>query len=174
MFTIWLVSFPIAVIPLLFHTSSSRRKEQIKHLLHCTLYTSISNLLLLLGLYLRHVRNRHELNIRKQNAYFGIVAETLYILQKLSTSIVDILKLNVATAILFIVKELLKLLQRYVFLRSPVLFGLIGTVRILYVLANPFVYALSMSELKKEYRGVFRRFRARIGVFSTNTQETTV
>ena len=83
-------------------------------------------------------------------------------LRKLSESVVDIIKLNIATSVLVNLSTLGYLVWKYVFAFHNLPMGFVmQAIWLVYALSNPLVYALTMTELKKQYKKIWMRMRRR-------------
>ena len=148
-----------AAIPAIFAPVDQQDYYCIADPIHVSLYAICSVLLVTSSLWVRLIRNRHEEAIVKQQICFGVEQERLTMLQKLSASIVDIIKLNFVTAALLILSEVIRsLLVFNVLKKAGHLVTLLGLLKLLYFVSNPVVYILSMGGLKREYRGVIHQF----------------
>ena len=162
---VWICSFIVAILPFL---SSSKKllREQISDCIESTFYVTISIIMLTCSLYIRNVRNTHELEIRQRNVYFGITEERLHVLQRLTTSVVDVIKLNVMTSVLVIAGIFLRLLYKYVYRRqSREAFAALLLLNSLYVISNPVLYAFTMTGLKSEYKKTVKGWVRRVCSF---------
>jgi hypothetical protein len=149
---LWISSIVLAIIPSLI-TSNLKWRELYTDCIHVPLYLLCSVCLVLTSLWIRRIRNKHVEAIKKRNVYFGIESERLSTLQNLSASVLEIIKLNFMTAVLVIFGNILGVVFNY-YLDEPKNFAMLvvlHVVRILYVLSNPIVYMLTMTDLRKRY-----------------------
>lgn len=150
---IWLLSIAIALI------SSLTSKEDRTFVSDCIvvpIYILVCLTLIVSSFWIRYLRDKHEKEIRKRNIYFGIEAEKLGILQSLKAIIIDLMKLNIITATFVICAEVFRVLLNYYFNRQNPIITIIKYIcNIIYVITNPLVYILSMTELKKQYKKMF-------------------
>ena len=153
-FCVWISSCVAAAVPFIC-TSSVVKREQINDCIMCTLYTTLSLLMVVCSLYIRSVRNAHEMKIRQRKSYFGVAEERLHILQRLSTSVFDIIKLNVTTSVIVIITVICRVAHKYVFQKnSSTAHSVLHFMVSLYVISNPIVYAVTITELKQEYKKI--------------------
>ena len=153
-FCVWISSCVAAAVPFIC-TSSVVKRKQINDCIMCTLYTTLSLLMVACSLYIRSVRNGHELKIRQRKSYFGATEERLHILQRLSTSVFDIIKLNVATSVIVIIIVVCRVTYKYVFQKnSSAAHSVLLIMNSLYVISNPIVYAVTITDLKQEYKKI--------------------
>ena len=116
-------------------------------------------LLIISSLVVKHIRNKHAKAITKRRLCFGLEEERLNMLQKLSTSIKDLMKFNFITAALLISFELCKLIFTHnLFGSTPGHLPSIQLLKLLYLALNPIMYVISMSGLKKAYKTLICQF----------------
>lgn len=149
--SLWITSFLLAIIPTLL-TPDPEKLSLYSSCIHVPLYITCSVILVMSSLYIRRIRNVHEKNIKTRNVYFGVDAEKLGRLQTLKTSIVEIIRLNILTALLVIIGTISEVLYTYWLkqLYHPFI-GFVLFMRALYLLSNPFVYMFTISALRNEY-----------------------
>ena len=110
------------------------------------------------GFHVRNVRNKHEQEILKRQRYFGLEEEQLGLLRSLKESVIGVLRLNVTTAVLCVFSSILEVVWLYGYLKDDhVVYLLIKTVYGTYLFSNPFLYIITMSQLRKEYVKIFRQ-----------------
>lgn len=116
------------------------------------------SILLVSSFWIRRIRNKHEKEIKKRNVYFGIHDERLGILANLKASIADIIKLNLITAVLIVLGVVFYLVKIHQCrMKDCTVSNVYGVLRGLYIVSNPFLYILSLRELKEQYLKSFRR-----------------
>ena len=112
----------------------------------------VSSLIILISLSLHtiRIRRKHVKAIRKTSRRFGIVSEKLNMLSKLTKSMKDVMKLNIITVILVIASNIVKLYNDYF---APTMqYVIISTIMFaIYIISNPFLYAVIMTELRQQY-----------------------
>lgn len=151
---LWIMSFLLTAIPTLITS------DEIKRSMYCDfvlvpiyIFTCVASVVA--SLWIRSIRNKHEKEIKKRNTYFGIESETLGVLESLKTSLLDVIKLNLITAVLLLNAEILRMISKYCFNSMNIPLSMTVTfLSFLYVIMNPIVYIISMSELKQEYRNL--------------------
>ena len=89
-------------------------------------------------------------DIRKTSRRFGIVSEKLNMLSKLTKSMKDVMKLNIVTIILVISSNMAKLYSNYFDTAKQYVTISMITFAI-YIISNPFLYAVIMTELRQQY-----------------------
>ena len=92
-------------------------------------------------------RETSQEEIRKMNRYFGVHGETYSRLQFMRSEILEILRLNVLTAILIVasgIPEMIDVRRGEV----PVLTRIVGGI---YFFSNPLVYIAILVDLRKHY-----------------------
>ena len=155
--SLWLFSLIIATIPCVVFTDLEK-VEFYSNCIHIPIYLSGCVILTISSLYIHHIRNKHETSIKKRNIYFGVHGEQFTILQNLANSVLDIIKLNFVTAALIAMTNVFDLVYLYHYnSNNSTVFIFLCVTRTMYVLSNPVVYVLSMSELKQCYKNLFRR-----------------
>ena len=146
---LWISSVVLALIPLLV---SIKRRRLYKDCIHVTIYLLCSVILILSSLWIRRIRNTHLACIRKTNAYFGIEDARLSVLRNLATAVLEVIKLNFVTAILVVLSNIIDVITFYYFQMQNLPFVIISIVtKTLYILSNPIVYMLTMTDLKRQY-----------------------
>ena len=152
--TLWLFSI---MVSFLFFFLSYYNKEVSRDSFPIALYLLFCVLLIVCSLTVRHIRNNHELDIRRNNNRFGVIAEKLNKLQRLSATIVDIVRLNFVTAALVALSNILVTIHVYLYHRKNQTIHMSFLVSTsLYTISNPFVYVGTMSELRQYYRNLLR------------------
>ena len=127
--------------------------------------------LICFSLRMLHIRRKHIKLILGRKTQFGAEKEKLDKLSDLKQSIKNVFRLNLATAFIVIFANICKICNAYTTSYDAyVLKFLIGAV---YILSNPFLYALTMSELREHYcitfRYSFSKLCSRYFVRSRNT-----
>ena len=113
---------------------------------------------MLCALWIRHIRNKHENEVKKRRTYFGLPGQNISLSLNMAAWVLDIMKLNLITTFLLGSSNILYLVHVYLFLREKFyLFAILNIFRTLYVVSNPFVYVLSMRGLKRHYKRLFKR-----------------
>ena len=110
--------------------------------------------LVCLSLIMLHIRRKHVKLIIGRKTHFGAEKEKLDKLSDLKQSIKNVFRLNLATAFIVISSNICKLCSgfttAYTAYKLQVFFNGV------YMLSNPFLYALTMSELREHYCITFR------------------
>ena len=134
---IWSISFLFVGIPLMCTTNTEIR-ALINDCIHISLNLFAGIILIYSAFWIRHIRNSHLTVIKKRNLYFGMEGERLNVLQNLRMAVLDVIKLNLITATLIIISNIL-----IVFYNVP-RHEDIGDVGIfvggIYLFSNPIVY----------------------------------
>ena len=97
-----------------------------------------------------------------RNVYFGVADERLNILQNLSSAVWETIKLNLVTAVLIIMGDVLRLLHTYhTRCHSLHFLHAMHVVSSLYFLSNPLLYMVVMTDLRQCYTDVVCKCRRR-------------
>lgn len=152
---IWIWSLLISLIPAVLQRNPGQL-ELYGDYISKPLNFVVCILLLVGSFWIRKVRNVHIDRIKERNVYFGVAGEKLSVLQSLKTSIMDVMKLNIVTAVLIIVYHSTSAISKYFFKQENFLSNSVAAVfGMLYLISNPIVYVLNMSELKQEYKKTY-------------------
>jgi hypothetical protein len=152
--SVWILSTGLAVLISLVEVVAG--DSIYFHIPHSIVRFLFCFIFLVCSLHVRNVRNRHEEAIRKQRRYFGVQAEQMDMLQHVRTSVVDIIRLNVTTAVTVFLGTLLMLMWSYGFLKgSSHVFISVKVVYVFYLCSNPVLYIMVTKKLREEYRKVF-------------------
>ena len=117
--------------------------------------------------WVEHVRKTHLREIRQRNLYFGVNGEEYNALVSLGRFIVEIIRLNMVTALLILTSAVSALLsistrendQKDMKLVDSGGISITALADLIYLISNPFVYMLVMSDLRKHYVRCFRAIR---------------
>ena len=153
---LWLSSVLLEIVPRLGGKDPEER-NLFSEIVHIIVNLLVSLVLITCSLYVRKVRNGHETNINKLTIRFGIHAERLNHLKRLSSSVVDVLKLNMVTSVLIVAGNVSFAFAKYGYPGNKILGVIVRVVIAVYVISNPVVYACTLSKLKKEYVKLFRK-----------------
>ena len=127
--------------------------------------------LVCLSLRMLHIRRKHIKLILGRKTHFGVEKEKLDKLRDLKQSIKNVFRLNLATAFIVISANICNLCNDYT--ATYAAYGLTVFFNGVYFLSNPFLYALTMSELREHYcitfRYPFSKLCSRCFVISRNT-----
>ena len=157
----WIVSILIIVLPRLEVPKFGMKvhyRRLSSDIIHYSIVVLSSIILISLTLHTIRIRRKHMKDIRKTSRRFGIVSEKLNILSKLKKSMNDVMKLNIVTVILVISSNITKLYSNYFnpgkqyVTISLITFGI-------YIISNPFLYAVIMTELRQQYVIFLLNFR---------------
>ena len=127
-------------------------------IIHYSIVVSCSLILSLLSLYTLRIRRKHVKDIEKTHRRFGIVSEKLNMLGKLKESIKDVMKLNIVTIILVIFSNIAKLYSNYFAPTKQYAATLNIMIFCIYFISNPFLYAVIMKELRRQYIILFSKY----------------
>ena len=158
-----MISIVLAVIPVLCASKQNRNVSFYTDCIDIPLNILCSLCLIFASLWIRYIRNKHQKEITKRQVYFGVEQERLHVLQRLKTTILDVIKLNFVTSFLLICSSLVKVSFVYgVAVKTPLLGLFVSRILlVVYVASNPFVYICSMSDLRGEYKKLIRQFVCR-------------
>ena len=149
---IWTITLLFTTFPYIC-TSNKNIRRIIDDCIHTTLLVLSSVFLICSGFWIRNIRNIHMATIRKRNIYFGIEDEILQVLQNLVSGILDVIKLNLVTAIFIIITSISLIfyhLRQFICKETFATISNIGRAfSSLYLVPNPAVYILSMTELRR-------------------------
>ena len=109
--------------------------------------------LLFSSLWVRGVRNQHLSEIEKLNNYFGVHGEEFNLLKRTGNCITEVVQLNIFTALLILAASVTHLSMIYYKAVTPFFIG--STVA--YILSNPIVYMLVMTDLRTHYLMYMKR-----------------
>ena len=149
----WITSVILIILPR-FEVPKFGNKVQYRRLsrdiIHYIIVVSSSIILISLSLHTIRIRRKHVKDIRKTGRRFGIVYEKLNMLSKLKKSMKDVMKLNIITVILVIASNIVKLYNNYYAPTKK--YVIISTFMFaIYIISNPFLYAVIMTELRQQY-----------------------
>ena len=120
------------------------------------LHLLFSIFLMATAVHIRNVRNKHEEDIRRRSRFFGVDAEQLTILRRLKSSVADVLRLNIATAILYIALTITHIMWKTgYFVGNHIIAVIQYTLFFIYLVSNPIIYILFMGDLRKVYLKLF-------------------
>ena len=128
---------------------------------------SCSVTLVCLSLIMLRNRRRHAKAIMKHKTYFGVEKEKLDILRGLKQGIKDVFRLNIATAIIVWSSVISKICYDFGIVNDFRIQTASTALRIMYMFTNPFLYAVTMSELRKCYYHGFKNIALKITCFLT-------
>ena len=152
---IWTLSLLLSVLPSII-TQDHAYRLFVRDCIHCPVYLMCSVFLVCSSLLIQYVRNKHVVAIKKRKVYFGIEDERLGILQNLKLAVMEVIRLNFVTALLVFVGNILDVVDKYYWKGANVpLFVATIVFKASYMMSNPIVYILTMTELKVQYRKIF-------------------
>ena len=158
----WIISVILIILPR-FEEPTFGSKGHYRRLsydiIHYSIVVSSSLILSLLSLYTLRIRRKHLKDIEKTHRRFGIVSEKLNILSKLKESMKDVMKLNIITVILVISSNIVKLYSNYFAPTKQYVTILKIIIFSIYIISNPFLYAVIMTELRRQYIILFSKCR---------------
>ena len=128
---------------------------------------SCSATLVCLSLIMLRITHTHVKAIKKSKTYFSAEKERLDILHGLKQSIKDVFRLNIVTAIIVLTSIISKICYDVSIVNHFCIQTVRTALRIIYVLTNPFLYAVIMSELRKCYYHSFKNVVLKINCFLT-------
>ena len=159
----WLVSAVLAVLP-------SVIAEVTKQLLcfHGVQYTlrfvGIS-ILLACALYIRNSRNIHRKRAKRLHRYFDKPIKPSKHLGHIKSSMVDIIRLNVTTALVVVAETSTAAMWHYGVLKdNPVLFYASVVANAVYLISNPIIYILVIKNLRIEYKRIICHGKAKVKI----------
>ena len=167
----WITSVIIEFLPrfeVAKFNSEVRDRRLSSDIIHYIIAVSSSIILISLSLHTVRIRRKHVKDIRKTSRRFGIVSEKLNTLTRLKESMKDVMKLNIVTVILVISSNIVKLYSTY-FARTKQFVTISTIVFAIYVISNPFLYAVIMTELRQQYVIFLMNIRQ---YFTLNKSET--
>ena len=151
---IWIASVMVVTIPLLevpkFGKKIYYRRLSYDVIRYSTVLLSCI-VMIVQSLYMINIRTKHIKQIRKTNIRFGIESEENTILCKLKQSMKDVLKLNIVTVILVLPCNAVKIYSDYVVPTNRLVTLIKIGIFAIYTFSNPVIYALIMTDLRKEY-----------------------
>ena len=110
--------------------------------------------LVCLSLRMLRTRRKHIKLILGRKTHFGVEQEKLDKLRELKQSIKNVFRLNLATAVIVVTANICKICAIYTTSNAAYLLTVLFNV--IYFVSNPFLYALTMSELREHYCATFR------------------
>ena len=149
----WMFSIMITLLPR-FEVRKFGMKVDYRRLssdiIHYSIVVSSSIILISLSLHTVRIRRKHVKDIRKTSRRFGIVSEKFNMLSKLKNSMKDVMKLNIVTVILVISSNMANFYSTY--FDTAKQYKTISTIMLaFYIISNPFLYAVIMTELRQQY-----------------------
>ena len=128
--------------------------------------------LLVCSTYIRGIRNMHVAKITQLNRQFGLKHKQLHILWRLQRSMIGLWRLNVTTAVIVFCVTVLSAIWKYGVLKgNPVVWVLLRTVFLFYLVSNPIIYVLVTNDLRKEYKAIFRYITRRARLLTTELRQ---
>ena len=156
---IWSIALVLTGVPEICTSDAKLRRVIHDGLVH-PLHVLFCVFLISAAFWIRRIRNVHMKTIRKRQVYFGVVDERLHVLQNLAATVLDVIKLNLATSIFIILGNMLYIfhyLGDYFDTETITMVRAAGLIFWwLYILSHPLVYILSMTELKQVYINLFK------------------
>ena len=144
-----------------------RYYNKIDRIISYVINFSCSVTLVCLSLIMLRIRRRHAKAIMKSKTYFGAEKERLDVLRGLKQSIKDVFRLNIATAIIVLTSVISKICYDLNIVNDFRIQIASTALRIMYMFTNPFLYAVTMSELRKCYYNSFKNVVLKINSFLT-------
>ena len=111
--------------------------------------------LIVSALWVKHIRNSHLREIQRRKIYLGTHGEELSVLKSTGASIVEVVRLNMLTAVLLSVISISGIVVTH-FRPAHTVSQIAISV---YNVSNLFVYLVVMNDLKEHYMDLIRRFR---------------
>ena len=147
----WIFSIIITLFPEFEEPKYKVRYRRLsRDIIHYIIVVFSIIILIYVSLHTIRIRRKHVKNIRKTSRRFGIVSEKFNMLSKLKKSMKDVTKLNIVTIILVISSNIAKLYSNY--FAPTKQYVTISTIMFaIYVISNPFLYAVIMTELRQQY-----------------------
>ena len=176
----WCASIFLKLIHIVENEKLKKHDSYFKTIDNITRYVFIFGsciALVCLSLRMFQIRRKHIKLILGRKTHFGVEKEKLDKLTDLKQSIKNVFRLNLATAVIVISANICKLCNDYT--KAYAANELTALFNALYILSNPFLYVLTMSELREHYcitfRYAFSKLCSRCFVRSRNTaMDTTV
>ena len=167
----WIISVILIILPR-FEVPKFGNKVRYRRLsrviIRYIIVVSSSIILISLSLYTIRIRRKHVKDMRKTSKRFGIVSEKFNMLSKLKKSMKDVMKLNIITVILVISSNIVKLYKDY-FSPTKQYVTISMIMFAIYIISNPFIYAVIMTELRQQYVSFLMNIRRYL---SWNKSET--
>ena len=155
---IWVSASCLAYLPLLINDQEKQNLCVV--CINATLGIGGSVFLLVGGAIIRYRRNMEEVRLVEENINFGTQLERRHFIQNLATSIVNMLRLNMVTAVLVTIAKISMLIDRYGPVKNtPAVNAIAFFMHMLYMLSNPIIYILTTTDLKEQYKILFGRQR---------------
>ena len=156
---IWITSIIFATIT--SSVSAALHNWAYFHFPQLVVRIVLSLALMASGFHVRNVRNKHEQEIVQRKRYFGVKEEQLGALRSLKESVVGVLRLNVTTAVLGLLSSISEVV--WYLKHEHIVFTMVQVVHGVNLFSNPFLYIITMSQMRTEYVKVIRRvFRLRM------------
>ena len=149
----WLVSIVINIFPAIEELKLRNGRQYYRYSEDAVSYVTRFGcvlILMALSISMLMVRNKHISFIKSLNNNSSADTEKLNILRDLKQSLKDVFRLNVVTAVLVTAANIGSVI--YIFdgrKTTKQVYSIIGAA---YFLTNPFLYALTMSELRMHYQ----------------------
>ena len=152
---LWISSITLSV--LLSVVANVTNEMLYFHVTHYVLRFACSILLLATANHIRNIRNMHQRFMEQQRRQRSNEKEgSPSHLQRIKSSVSDVIRLNVITAIVIIIVNATSAMFRYGILRhNMVLYEVMVAANGLYLVSNPIIYITVIKDLRSEYRQIF-------------------
>ena len=155
----WIVSVTLILLPLFEKPNIGngiRKKRLSSEIIRYGVVVLALIFLITLSMHTFTVRKKHVKQISGTQNRFGILSKERNILHKLKESINDVLKLNVITIVLVFASNAVYFYSDYIAHTHRYVIILIFSI---YVFSNPVIYAVIMTDLRKQYVIILRNIR---------------
>ena len=169
----WLLSILLKLLPLIHVTKVmdiAKRYINTFQIVEYAIWFGCSITLITFSIEMKRVRKEHIDSIKKQSIHSMVEREKLGKLKDLKNSIKDVFRLNIATAVIVIGHASASLCSFYGLSKH---FNTIAHIMAtIYFFTNPFLYALTMSELRTYYYKYIRYILSKFCIIRISPDET--
>ena len=155
----WCISIFLKLLPMIESArlrKNKRYKRTSDDVIRYVVTIGSSIVLVSLSLYTLYIRRKQVQAIRKIHSNFGVEQEKLDILERLKRSLKDLFRLNIVTAFVIATTSISQICYQYTTSVDTYFKFLQGILALAYLIMNPFLYALTLSELRRHYYGVLK------------------
>lgn len=147
----------LCFFPLLFTDTQTR--YLIEYCIHGPIRICFASTIILSAIWIKRERDKHTTIIRQRNIYFGLYHRGNFTIWKLiKTTVMDMFKLSIFTGSVLILSDIASLLHFFGSSNGVCFFLYIHvSLTFTYLVTNPFIYAISIRELKQQYMKMIKR-----------------
>ena len=161
----WFVSILVNFFPVFEELKLRNGRQYYRHSEDIVTYvTRFGGVIILMALSISMliVRNKHISFIKSRNNNSSADTEKLDILRDLKQSLKDVFRLNVVTAVLVTAANMGSII--YIYDASKTTKKVFAVIGAAYFLTHPFLYALTMSELRTHYQNCLKHIFSKLNI----------